>query len=263
MRQLILFLSKYRNTLLLIVLIGLSFFRHSQKNPVAEHRINSVGFGTIAGVQHSLNSWKGYWALEAVNEELARENAALRASIFGNGAPAFHTNEAYDYIPAQVIEYSYNKRNNYMLLNVGTGDGIHPGMGVISAHGWIGTVVESSKNYSSIIPLLHSKGSIGARIPGKGLGELRWEGNDHRSAELFDVQREHRPMSGDTVYSYTRASVAPPVMAGVVESASQNPEDLTWVANVNLSHDFANMTWVYVCRLHQQESLDSLNLPAP
>jgi len=63
MRQLILFLSKYRNTLLLIVLIGLSFFRHSQKNPVAEHRINSVGFGTIAGVQNSLNSWKGYWAL--------------------------------------------------------------------------------------------------------------------------------------------------------------------------------------------------------
>ena len=263
MRQLILFLSKYRNTLLLIVLIGLSFFRHTQKNPVAEHRINSVGFGTIAGIQNSLNSWKGYWALEAVNEELARENAALRTSIHGNGAPAFQANEAYDYIPAQVIEYSYNKRNNYMLLNVGAADGIHAGMGVISAQGWIGTVVETSKDFSSIIPLLHSKGSIGARIPGKGLGELRWEGNDHRSAELFDVQREHRPMSGDTVYSYTRASVAPAVMAGVVENSIQNPEDLTWVAKVNLSHDFANMTWVYVCRLHQQESLDSLNFYTP
>ena len=263
MRQLILFLSKYRNTLLLIVLIGLSFFRHTQKNPVAEHRINSVGFGTIAGVQHSLNSWKGYWALEAVNEELARENAALRASSYGGPAPAFQTNEAYDYIPAQVIEYSYNKRNNFMLLNVGAAEGIHAGMGVISAQGWIGTVVETSNDFSSIIPLLHSKGSIGARIPSKGLGELRWEGSDYRSAELFDVQREHRPMSGDTVYSYTRVSVAPPVMAGVVESAIQNPEDLTWIAKVNLSHDFANMTWVYVCRLHQQESLDSLNLPMP
>jgi len=263
MRQLILFLSKYRNTLLLIVLIGLSFFRHSQKNPVAEHRINSVGFGTIASVQNSLSSWKGYWALEAVNEELARENAALRASTTGIIAPAFETNESYDYVPAQVIEYSYNKRNNYLLLNVGSRDGIHPGMGVISAHGWIGTVVESSKNFSSIVPLLHSEGSIGARIPNKGLGELRWEGSDYRSAELFDVQREHRPMSGDTVYSYTRASVAPPVMTGVVESAIQNPEDLTWVAKVKLSHDFANMTWVYVCRLREQTSLDSLNLPAP
>jgi len=198
-----------------------------------------------------------------VNEELARENAALRASTTGIIAPAFETNESYDYVPAQVIEYSYNKRNNYLLLNVGSRDGIHPGMGVISAHGWIGTVVESSKNFSSIVPLLHSKGSIGARVPNKELGELRWEGNDHRSAELFDVQREHRPMSGDTVYSYTRASVAPPVMTGVVESAIQNPEDLTWVAKVKLSHDFANMTWVYVCRLREQTSLDSLNLPTP
>ena len=263
MRQLILFLSKYRNTLLLIVLIGLSFFRHSQKNPIAEHRINSVGFGTIAGIQNSLNSWKGYWALEAVNEELARENAALRASMKGVEAPAFQTNELYEYVPAQVLEFSYNKRNNYMLLNVGKGDGIHPGMGVISAQGWIGTVVETSEHFSSIIPLLHSKGSIGARIPGKGLGELRWEGNDYRSAELFDVQREHRPMVGDTVYSYTRASVAPPMITGLVESAQQNPEDLTWVAKVKLSHDFSNMTWVYVCRLRQQTSLDSLNLPAP
>ena len=261
MRQLILFLSKYRNTLLLIVLIGLSLFRHTKKNPVAEHRINSMGFGTIAGIQNSLNSWKGYWALKSINEELARENAALRASIYGGNKPAFQTNETYDYIPARVIEYSYNKRNNYMLLNVGSFEGIKPGMGVISAQGWIGTVVETSKNFSSIIPLLHSKGSIGARIPGKGLGELYWEGSDYRSAELFDVQREHPPMSGDTVYSFTRASVAPPVVAGLVESATQNPEDLTWIAKVNLSHDFANMTWVYVCRLHQQESLDSLNHP--
>ena len=105
MRQLILFLSKYRNTLLLIVLSGLSFFKHTQKNPVAEHRINSVGFRTIASIQNSLNSWKGYWALKSVNEELARENAALRTSIYGSDGPAFQTNEAYDYIPAQVIEY--------------------------------------------------------------------------------------------------------------------------------------------------------------
>jgi len=118
MRQLILFLSKYRNTLLLIVLVGLSFFRHTQKNPVAEHSINSVGFGTMAGIQNSLNSWKGYWALKAVNEELARENAALRASMNGMEAPAFRTNELYEYIPAQALEFSYNKRNNLSLIHI-------------------------------------------------------------------------------------------------------------------------------------------------
>ena len=260
MRQLILFLSKYRNTLLLIVLVGLSFFRHTQKNPVAEHTINTVGFGAIASIQKSVNSWKEYWALVEINEELARENAALRTGIPSSQAPAFLRDSDYQYVPAKVIDYSYTKRNNYILLNVGTSDGIESGMGVISAKGWIGTIVETSHEYSSVLPLLHIKGSIGARIPNKGLGELRWEGEDYRAAELCDIQREHQPNQGDTIFSFTRANVAPPVMAGIVESASQNAEDLTWVAKVNLTQDFSNLTWVYVCRLNEHKSLDSLNL---
>ena len=50
MRQLILFLAKYRSTLLLIVFVLIALLRHSLKNPVAEHRLNNVGFGTIASV---------------------------------------------------------------------------------------------------------------------------------------------------------------------------------------------------------------------
>lgn len=259
MRQLILFLSKYRDTLLLIVLLALSFFRHSHKNPVSEHWINKVGFTAVAGIQSTLNSWKSYWNLGAVNEELARENAALRASLGSSSLPDFQINTEYQFIPAKVVEYSYTKRNNYMLLNVGKADGIQAGMGVISAFGWVGSVVETSEHHSSVIPIIHGKGNIGARISNKGLGELHWQGTDHRVVTLSDIQREHQPTPGDTVFSFTRSSVGPPVIAGFVSRASQNAEDLTWIADVDLSNDFANMSWVYVCRLKELESLNSLN----
>ena len=47
MQQLILFLAKYRSTLLLIVFVLIALLRHSLKNPVAEHRLNNVGFGAV------------------------------------------------------------------------------------------------------------------------------------------------------------------------------------------------------------------------
>ncbi len=263
MRQLILFISKYRNTLLLIVLVAFSLLRHAFKNPVAEHRINSIGFSSVAGVQNALFGWKQYWNLSAVNEELARENAALRAGTPLKTAPSFSNASGYDYLPVQVIEFSYNKSNNYLLLNAGSSDGIAPGMGLVSANGWVGTVVETSTDFSAAIPLLHKKGSIGARIPGKGLGELRWEDGDYLRAKLYDIQREHEPAAGDTVYSYTRASVAPPTVVGWVESAHQNAEDLSWVAQVKLAHDFSNMSWLYACRLINKDGLDTLSTTEP
>ena len=54
------------------------------------------------------------------------------------------------------------------------------------------------------------------------------------------------------MYSFTRLEVAPPVLTGIVQSASQSEEDLSWNATVNLTTDFMNMDWVYVCRFKDE-----------
>ena len=262
MRQLILFLAKYRSTLLLIVFVLIALLRHSLKNPVAEHRLNSIGFGAVASAQNGLSGWKQYWRLDAINEELARENAALRSGSKGVAAGLFPNFNSYDFIPARVVEYSYNKRNNYIIIHAGRKEGIQPGMGAMTANGWVGSVVEVSNHYAHIIPVLHSKGNIGARIPEKGLGELQWNGTDPAWATLIDIQRENQPLPGDSVFSFTRTSVGPSTLAGTVVSAEQNSEDLTWTARVKLSADYKNMSWLYISKLKDVESLDSLQMPA-
>jgi hypothetical protein len=47
-----------------------------------------------------------------------------------------------------------------------------------------------------------------------------------------------------------------------VISAVQNNEDLTWTAKVALSADYKNMDWLYISKLKDVESLDSLQVPA-
>jgi len=257
MQQLILFLTRYRTNLLLIGLLLLAIIRQSLKNPVSEHWINSVGSGFSATISHTTGSWKSYWSLEDINNELARENAKLRASLRSDEAPDFAFSDNYEYIPVKVIDFSFKKRNNYLVLSGGKKLGILPGMGVISASGWIGTVTESTANYAYVLPFIHEKGEIGARIQGKGLGQLSWSGKA-KIAYLKDIEREYRPVKGDSVYSYTRAAIAPPVLTGIVTSSKQSQEDLSWDASVELTTDFMNLNWVYVCHFKGKTELDSL-----
>ena len=257
MQQLILFLTRYRNNLLLVALLLLAFIRHSLKSPISEHWINTVGTGISASYTNTTSGWKSYWSLDDINEELARENAALRASMWQKKAPEFFRSEDYEFIPARVIDYSYRKRNNYILINCGKRMGVNAGMGVISNEGWVGVISESTSNYSYVTPFVHSKGDIGARIRGKGLGQLSWTGQP-KMGIIKDIEREFQPEIGDSIYTYTRAEIAPPVLAGVVASREQSKEDLSWEAQVQLSTDFTNLNWVYICRFEGRTELDSL-----
>lgn len=257
MQQLILFLTRYRNNLLLIALLLLAVVRHSFKNPLSEHWMNKVGSGFSATISNLTSGWKNYLSLDNINEELARENAMLRASMWSNKAPVFTASNHYEYIPVKVIDFTYKKRNNYVVLGGGKKLGIRPGMGVISASGWVGTVSESTSSYAYVVPFTHIKGEIGARILNKGLGQLSWTG-ENNTALLKDIEREFRPEQGDSVYSYTRAEIAPPVLTGIVKHSTQSDEDLSWDAEVELTTDFMNLSWVYVCQFKGADEIDSL-----
>ena len=257
MQQLVLFLTRYRNNLLLMALLLFAVVRHSLKNKVSEHWLNSFGSQTSAQFSSLTNHWKYYWKLDAINQELARENASLRASIRYSNAPHFSAMSSYDFIPARVVDYTFRKKNNYILINEGEKLGIKPGMGVIRGKGWIGTIIETTPSYSYVLPFIHMKGDIGARINGKGLGQLSWLGKTGQ-AILKDIEREYQPVEGDSVYSFTRVEVAPPVLTGIVTSAVQSEEDLSWDAEVELISDFTSLNWIYVCRFKDENEVDSL-----
>lgn len=243
---------------LLLVFFTIGMARHAVDNPIASTRLNRTGFLLTAKVHSWVTGWRYYTHLDAVNQELARENASLRSSLAANTVHGMLNAAQYNYLPARVLDFSYQKRSNYILVDLGSKDGAAPGMGVISDQGWVGTIEHVTRNLASVRPLLHTKGNIGGRIPGKGLCEIVWDGTSPHKATVYDVLREHQPERGDSVFSFTRASVAPPTLVGIVTTSEQNPEDLSWKANIELTTPFHDLSWVQVCIMINHDEADSL-----
>ena len=67
-------------------------------------------------------------------------------------------------ISAEVINNSVHKPNNYITIDKGRNDGVKKGMGVISSSGVVGIVKETSRHFSTILSILHSKSKVSVEL---------------------------------------------------------------------------------------------------
>ena len=74
----------------------------------------------------------------------------------------------FQYIPALAINNSTNKKLNYIYLNKGEKHGLYEDMGVVEPHGVVGVVINSSTNYSVVMPITNEKSSLSVKIKNQG-----------------------------------------------------------------------------------------------
>ncbi|MFC7670386.1 rod shape-determining protein MreC [Hymenobacter humi] len=155
---------------------------------------------------------------------------------------------SYPLIPARVINNMLRNVDNYLTLNVGSVNGVRPGLGVIAAGGVVGRVKVVSEHYATVTSLLHSKTSIASKIKRDGtFGTIRWLGDDPTHALLDNVLRETRLVKGDTVVTSGYNAVFPEgVFVGTIDSFVKEPDKNFWTVRVKLGVNFANLTYVYV-----------------
>ena len=81
---------------------------------------------------------KYFFSLRDVNRELEKENQRLLSSLesFRNAGTSADTSEAqYIYIPARIVANSTNIKQNFIIIDKGSRDGVKEDMGVISPQG--------------------------------------------------------------------------------------------------------------------------------
>jgi len=130
-----------------------------------------------------------YFSLKKTNIILSEENAILhnitRKSYIITNRNTYLINDTvykqqYSFEAAGVISNSVNKRNNYLMLNKGAADGIRKDMAVISPGGIVGIIRDVSKNFSSVISVLHKDSKISAKIKkNNDIGTSVWNGLDY------------------------------------------------------------------------------------
>jgi rod shape-determining protein MreC len=276
MRSLFLLFKRFQVLLLFLFLEGVSLaliFQHNHyQNAVFYNSANKYA-GSVLNVTSSV---EGYFNLNSVNKRLTQENQKLHAEIEQLRQLSYHKNHKvnldssllrqYEFTVARVVNNTTHRSKNYITINKGLKDGLRPGMGVIGPNGIIGKIRHCSKNYSSIISLLHSDLIVSAVIKkNDAIGRIKWEGGSYRTAKLLEISNHLKIVKGDTVLTSGYNKTFPPgTMIGTIQKLTTKSQTY-YDIDVLLSTSFNQLTYVYVVTNElqiEQEAIetDSLTL---
>lgn len=257
MESLLAFIKKYNYVLVFLILEIIAIIMISQNSNYQGSKLVHAGNGIAGKLYGTVASIGDYFGLRHENELLAAENAALRAQLeesyisyntrrFNHHDTVY--NQRYSYTEARVVKNSWNKRDNYIMINKGRLQGIHEDQAVISPQGIVGVVVSTTDNFSTIMPVLHSNSRNSVKIPRINTnGSLIWRGGDFRYATLIDIPTTYKLRLNDTIVTSGMANDFPEgVKVGYVEKAFTERGSGFYTIQVRLATEFPKLDHVYI-----------------
>jgi rod shape-determining protein MreC len=274
MRNILLFIRRYSNFVIFLLLFALSLAMLFSYNRFHESAFLSAYSEWAGRVNMRYNSVETYLSLKGQNEELRRQNADLLNRLAANfespdtslRSTDFSVSDTSEgsrrflFLPAKVISNSVSSQKNYLMLHRGSKQGVEPNMAVLSPSGVVGSVVNVSANMSVVMSLLHQQSRVVAVLSkGSGFGELSWNGKDPRYLQLNKIPRTVVVSKGDTVVTSQYSDKFPPgYRLGYVEKVSEDKETGTFVLEVRTAVDFTDVQHAFVVRNLQREEMDAL-----
>ncbi|MBL7932984.1 MAG: rod shape-determining protein MreC [Bacteroidia bacterium] len=170
--------------------------------------------------------------------------------------------QQYSYIAAKVVNSSVNKRRNFLTLNVGSDQGVAQDMAVMASDGIVGIVTNVSRNFASVMSLLHKDAKVNCQLKKDGsYGPLIWDGADYRFCLLTDIPTHAKIKHGDTVITSEFSGIFPEgIMVGTVDSYERKRNESYYTAKILLSSDFKKVNHVYVIKNKLKPERDSLEI---
>lgn len=270
MRNVFLFIRKYANFLFFLVLqiIALSFlFRYNKYHEAVF--MNAAGEIT-GSLDQRYSTVEYYFKLKKINEQLAAENARLNQRLKENyEGPDTGGKQVLDTVPvdsllqirkftwldARVVGSTVSTRTNFITIHRGSNQGVHPNMGVVSPQGIVGTVVNVSENYSSVMTLLHTQYKVVVKLKNGGdRGTVEWDGVSPAYVTLKDIPKSAKVQIGDSVVTSPTSSLFPGnIMVGTVDEVMDDKSTNFYTLKLKPATDFYNIEYVYVISNAQRE----------
>ena len=272
MNKLFEILRKYDYLVVFVLLTVLSLVLMSRTTHYQRSKLVAWSNGIVGSWYQGISSVGGYFGLKAENDRLAAENSELRAklaeSYISYTDSVFTVNDTvyrqrYAYTEARVIKNSWTQQNNYLMINKGADLGVKADQAVISPEGIVGIVVSVSRNFATVMPVLHSDSRNSVKVRRTGVcGSLVWDGLDYRHAQIIDITTAYQINEGDTIVTSGQANDFPEgIPVGYVESAEPNQGTGFFKVRIRLATDFNKLDHVYVIdnrfRQEQQQLMGS------
>lgn len=210
-----------------------------------------------------------YFSLSSVNKSLMDKNAELLTELEALRKPADSVFIPLDsamfagiqFKGAKVINNSLRLLQNHLTINKGSNHGVKSGMGVINEQGVVGRVKSVSRNFSTIISLLHTETLVSSKIESNDVfGSTKWDGLDPQQAKLMYVPRHVVVAMGDQVVTSGYNSIFPEgIPIGTVIEVKPGKDTNYLDITIKLDTDFSKISYVYLVESFQQPELDSLH----
>lgn len=263
MRNVFLFIRKYANFLLFLLLqiIALSFlFRYNKYHEAAFMNVAGEFTGSI---NQRFSRVEYYFRLKKINEQLAAENARLNQlrnenfeSPYGIEKAILDTLQSdslreirkYTWMGAMVVGSTVNTQVNFITIHRGLLQDVRPNMGVVSPQGIVGTVVNVSDNYASVMTLLHRQYKVVVKMKNSGdRGTVEWDGVSPMFVSLKDIPKSVKLKVGDSVVTSPTSSLFPGnLMVGTIAEIVDDRSSNFYSLKVKPATNFFTIEYVYV-----------------
>ncbi len=271
MRNFIAFIKHFQVYLIFALLQGVAFSLYFSFNQFPKTQY----FTTASSVQGTMLTYRNdltkHFNLSANNLRLQRENIELLQKNpisfvpMANGLVKINdtlNQTQFEYIPATIINSTYDKTDNYFTINIGSSQGVERGMGVFTTNGVVGIIHNSSEHFSVIKSCLTKKLNISIMLEGTGeFGFLEWNGLNARHGSLTGISNDLLVEKGTKIVTRGGDKVFPRgINVGVVDKVSTIEGKPLWDIDFLFGEDFRKIQNVYVIKnllLEEQENLEN------
>lgn len=267
MQQIINFIIRYKNFLLYILLLTISLGFTIQSHSYHQSRFfNSSNWltGNIYKASHGISS---YFELQKENKALVEENERLRSLLFNTEAidsiKLDSVQLTYTVTPAKIIKNSYADHRNYITIDKGEKDSVKVDMGVITDHGILGIVENTSNKFATVQSILNEKSNINAKIKNTDhFGSLVWRNfKNYNVVQLIDIPRLVPLLVGDTIVTGAMSSIFPEnIPIGTINKFDLDDSENFYTIDVALFNDMTNIKNIYVVSNANKKEIEELQI---
>ncbi len=274
MRNLIAFFKRFQVFLFFIILqtIALSIYVNYMSFPKSQYLTTTSDFtGTLIKQR---NDFTKLINLERTNKILQQKIIELRKnqpqSLIQVSRTLSKVNDTlfdqqYDYIPAVVINSTFDKRNNFFTLDVGKKQGIKRGMGVFSDKGVVGIIHFTSEHLSIVKSVLTQNINIDVQVEKNGaFGLLKWETRNARHGNISGISNDMKLKKWSKVVTRGGSGIFPRgIPVGKISKVKSIEGKPLWDVEILFAEDFRKIQHVYVIKNLLQFEQDKLESKIP
>ncbi len=276
MRNIFLFIRRYFNFILFILLQGFSIYLIVRYSNFHKAIFSNTANQFTGKINKNYDRVEYYFRLKKINDSLVAANEKLYNKLKADfDLPDTTSNyfidsikidsmerfRKYHYYPAKVVYNSVAAQNNFIVLGRGASQNIKEGMGIIDPNtGVVGIVTEASADFAVVMSLLHKDSHIsGKLLKGGETGTLSWDGNTPNIIALNGIPRSAKVNKGDTIISSGFSTSIPiGMMIGIVQDVRPDKSTNNYLIKFRSAANFYNLEYVYAIDNKQAPSIKAI-----